>query len=152
MKDNDRFSPGSRPQLGYPCIGVFTGSLYRCATPSLRAFSPSSSPGEPPEIMSRAKKETWREPGFKRVPNVSNIRSNGTDDRSFPENERREADSMIGRFLIPVKFFSVTPPRSKYFHPLGRDRVFYDRWNRIGIGFHSTVSSKFRSSEYQFPR
>lgn len=99
--------------MGYLCIGVFTGCtvapLHHLER-FLHRVPPGNPPPAPPEIMSRTKKETWREPSFKRVPNVSNIHSNGTVDRSFPENDRRrrETDSMIGRFLIPpMKFFSI---------------------------------------------
>lgn len=124
--------------------------LYRCATPSLRAFSPSSPPGEPSPCPSRdyvPKKETWREPSFKRVPNVSNIHSNGTVDRSFPENDRRrrETDSMIGRFLIPsMKFFSI---QSAFGNIFRRKRSSKIRSMVDWIGFLFLFGRNF---DYQF--
>lgn len=136
--------------MGYLCIGVFTGCtvapLHHLGR-FLHRVPPGNPPPAPPEIMSRTKKETWREPSFKRVPNVSNIHSNGTVDRSFPENDRRrrETDSMIGRFLIPpMKFFSI---QSAFGNIFKRKRSSKIRSMVDWIGFLFLFGRNF---DYQF--
>lgn len=135
--------------MGYLCIGVFTGCtvapLHHLGR-FLHRVPPGNPPPAPPEIMSRTKKETWREPSFKRVPNVSNIHSNGTVDRSFPENDRRrrETERFNDRSIFnPSHEILLHPKRFwKYFQEEeifqdtidgGLDRISFSFWTKFRL-------------------
>lgn len=133
---------------------IYRLSLYRCATPSLRAFSPSSPPGEPSPCPSRdyvpneegnlARAEFQTRPKCFEYPLERNRRSIFSWKRPETERDRFNDRSIFNPFheilLHPKRFW-------KYFQ---EEEIFQDTidggLDRIS-GFFS-FCTKFRSLEY----